>query len=84
MQALYFTRTPFNDMLVRTREFFTRRSIAMANLGNDEKSKIREEEVFRFEVQKELASQLPKKRYLLTRRIFNSRIMVAAAIGAMG
>ena len=56
----------------------------MANLGNDEKSKIREEEAFRFEVQKELAVQLPKKWYLLTGRIFNSRIMVAVAFGAIG
>ena len=54
------------------------------NLGNDEKTKIREEEAFRFEVQKELASQLPKKWYVLVGRTFNSRVMVAAALGAMG
>ena len=32
----------------------------MANLGNDEKAKIREEEIFRSEVQKELGSQPPR------------------------
>ena len=54
------------------------------NLGNDEKTKIREEEAFRFEVQKELVSQLPKKWYMLVGRIFNSRVMVAIALGTMG
>ena len=54
------------------------------NLENDEKSRIREEEAFRFKVQKELVSQLPKKWYVLVGRIFNSRVMVAVALGAMG
>ena len=56
----------------------------MANLGNDEKTKIREEEIFRFEVQKWLASQSPKQWYTRMLEIFNSRIIVAIAIAAIG
>ena len=55
----------------------------MANLGNDEKTKIREEEAFRFEVQKELNSQFPKKWYAHVWKFFNSSIMIVAMIAVV-
>ena len=56
----------------------------MANLENDEKIKILEQEIYRFEVQNKLASQPPRKLGELVWKVFNAPIMVVLLTAFIG
>ena len=56
----------------------------MANLANDEISRIQQEDMYRSKVQKELASQFPENWATRLWKFFNSTIIIAIAFLAMG